>query len=123
MGEQLHLPFFLLTLSLLFVHELDAVRCREWRIFPLTAFLDDTTGMRVFILAHVPLFAIILFYASRSIGAGGNGFSLGMAIFCVVHAFVHWAYERHPKCEFRNPLSRAIIWSCAGAGLAAALVY
>jgi hypothetical protein len=123
MVEQLHLPFFLLALSLLLVHELDAVRCREWRIFPLTAFLDDTIGMRVFILAHIPLFAIILFYTSRSLWAGGDGFSLGMALFCVVHAFVHWAYERHPKCEFRNPLSRAIIWSCAGAGLAAPLAY
>ena len=123
MGEYLHLPLFLLALSLLFVHELDAVRCREWRIFPLTAFLDDETGMRVFILAHVPLFAIIIFYAGKSLSAGGDGFSLGMAIFCVVHAFVHWAYERHPKCEFRNLLSRGIIWSCAGAGLAAAIAY
>jgi hypothetical protein len=123
MGEHLHLPFFLLALSLLFVHELDAVRCREWRIFPLTAFLDDETGMRVFILAHVPLFAIILFYAGKSLSAGGDGFSLSMAIFCVLHAFIHWAYERHPKCEFRNPLSRGIIWACAGAGLAAAIAY
>jgi hypothetical protein len=110
-----------MALALLFTHELDAVRCSEWRIFPLTAFLDDEIGMRVFILAHVPLFAIIIFFAGRSLTAGGDAFSLGMAIFCVVHAFIHWAYERHPKCEFRNTLSRAIIWSCAAAGLGAIL--
>ena len=121
MTEQLHELFFLMALALLFTHELDAVRCREWRIFPLTAFLDDEIGMRVFILAHVPLFAIIIFFAGRSLTAGGDAFSLGMAIFCVVHAFIHWAYERHPKCEFRNTLSRAIIWSCAAAGLGAIL--
>ena len=36
MTEQLHELFFLMALALLFTHELDAVRCREWRIFPLT---------------------------------------------------------------------------------------
>jgi hypothetical protein len=119
----MHDLLFVLAVSLLFVHELDAVQRREWRIFPVLSMMPEEIGMRVFIWAHVPLFAAILWFAAQSIARGGDGFSLGLSGFCVVHAFLHLAYERHPKCEFRNPLSRAIIWLCALAGAAAVIAF
>ncbi|MFD2569233.1 DUF6713 family protein [Spirosoma soli] len=33
--------FFYLGLAFLTTHELDAVRCREWRIFPGLSLLND----------------------------------------------------------------------------------
>ena len=112
----LHVALFVTTLALLLVHELDAMRCHEWRIFPVLEKMGDRPAMLWFVWLHVPLIWLILWFGAGAITAGGNGFSLTMCIFAVLHALVHWLYERHPACEFRNPLSRSIIWSCAAAG-------
>ena len=117
----MHVGFFILALALMCVHELDAIQRHKWRMLPLTSFMEEQTGMRVFLWLHVPIFAILFYFSASSIKAGGNAFSDGFSVFCVAHAFVHWLYERHPKCEFRNALSRGIIWACAAAGLAAVL--
>lgn len=119
----MHELLFVLAVSLLFAHELDAVQRHEWRIFPVLSRMPEDIGMRIFIWAHVPLFAAILWFAAQSIARGGNGFSLGLSGFCIVHAFLHLAYERHPGCEFRNRLSRTLIWLCALAGAAAAVAF
>ena len=113
-----HTGMFLAALSLMLVHELDAMRCHEWRIFPILEKLDDTLAMRWFIWLHVPILAAVFWYSAAVFQFGGNAFSVGFCLFCVLHGLVHWLYERHPKCEFRNFQSRAIIWSCAAAGLA-----
>ena len=114
-----HILLFMAALAAMFTHELDAVQCKEWRIFPLLSRLDDRTGMLWFIWLHVPLFGIVVWFAAGSIAAGGDAFSIGFSLFCVAHAFVHWAYERHPQCLFANARSRTIIWGCAAAGAAA----
>ena len=119
----MHVGFFVLAVSLIFTHELDAVQRHEWRIFPGLARMPDRIGMPLFPWAHVPLFALLIFLAARSIGRGGDAFSVGFSAFCIVHAFLHLGYERHPRCEFRNPLSRMIIWLCALAGAAALVAY
>jgi hypothetical protein len=123
MAGDLHLGFFVLTVALMSVHELDAMQRHEWRIFPGLSRLPDGIGMLVFVWAHVPLFALVFWFGADSINAGGNGFSAGFCVFCVAHAFVHWAYERHSRCEFKNPLSRSIIWACALAGLASLVAF
>lgn len=112
----LHVASFLLAVSLMFVHELDAMQRREWRIFPGLSRLDDTLGMQVFVWLHVPLFVLVVYFAGEAIADGGSRFSFWFGVFCVVHAFVHWAFGGHPACEFKNVLSRTIIWGCGAAG-------
>ncbi len=53
--------FFYLGLSLLTMHEMDAIRCREWRIFPILSMLSDKAGYIVFVFAHIPLFFFIFY--------------------------------------------------------------
>lgn len=48
--------FFWLNLALLLVHELDAVRRQQWRMFALLNRLDDERAHQLFALLHVPLF-------------------------------------------------------------------
>jgi hypothetical protein len=50
-----HILFYL-RLSLLTMHEMDAIRCREWRIFPGLSLLSDKLGHIIFVFAHIPLF-------------------------------------------------------------------
>ncbi len=52
--------YFYLAVTFLLLHEMDAVRCREWRIFPGLSLLKDNTGYGVFMLAHVPLYLLLV---------------------------------------------------------------
>ncbi|HEX8657808.1 MAG TPA: DUF6713 family protein [Hymenobacter sp.] len=107
--------FFYLGLALLLVHEMDAVRCREWRIFPGLSGLSERWGKPVFMLVHGPLYFVLLVLAN---GPGCPGFIHGFSIFCLVHAGLHLLFLRHPKNEFTDWLSWSII---AGAAVAGAL--
>jgi hypothetical protein len=41
------LAIFVLGFSFLLVHEMDAIRLREWRILPVPSRLDDSVGQIV----------------------------------------------------------------------------
>jgi hypothetical protein len=109
--------FFLLTLSFLFIHEMDAIRCREWTIFPLLSRLKDETGYLVFTAAHLPLVLLIF------IGLTNGGIFLPVVrilldSFCVLHIILHTAFRHHPQNHFESGFSLFII---AGTGLAGLL--
>lgn len=109
--------FFFLGLALLLTHECDAVRCSEWRIFPLLARLDDRTGYQVFTMAHVPLYLAIF---AGLFAAGGLNTTLVFALdlFFMIHVGLHWLLRNHPQNRFGSPFSWILI---GGAGLAGAL--
>ncbi len=108
--------FFFIGLSLIFTHELDAVRQREWRIFPGLALLDDDAGFQVFTALHVPLFLALLW---GLFGGGLNeGLATGLSAFFIVHVGLHLLALRHPENRFTSALSWALI---GGAGLCGAL--
>ena len=106
-------PLFLLGLSLLLVHELDAVRCHEWRMFPGLSALSDRWGLRLFILLHVPLL-----YALMGAVAAGPGATLVTALdlFFILHLGLHLLFLRHPRNEFRDALSWTLIIGAAMSG-------
>lgn len=107
--------FLWIGLAFLLTHEMDAIRAHEWRIFPLTAWLGDAAGYRVFTLAHVPLYAWLLALMARPQGLGG-GLAIGLDIFCIVHVALHVLFLRHPKNEFTGWLSWLLILGAGGAG-------
>lgn len=113
MGEGL----FILTLALFFTHELDAIARHEWRMFPLIRRLDDTSGYVVFLLSHVPIFALILWFGFDQ-GAVGAVARIILAAFAIIHVGLHMMFARHPANEFDNTLSQVLIW---GTGIASAL--
>ncbi|MDN3707206.1 hypothetical protein QW060_08670 [Myroides ceti] len=51
--------FFYLALFLFILHEMDAIRCKEWRIFPGLSLLGDYWGFVIFMFAHLPIFFFI----------------------------------------------------------------
>jgi len=48
--------FFLTGLFLILLHEMDAIRCKKWRIFPGLSMLNEKIGYTLFLFAHIPLF-------------------------------------------------------------------
>lgn len=107
---------FILGLSFMLLHEMDAIRCKEWRIFPGLSLLDDKMGYTVFILAHIPLF-LFLFLGLFKEG-GNEQLIFGLDVFFIVHVFLHILFLKHKRNEFRDWISWMFI---AGAGLFGAL--
>jgi len=82
---------------------MDAVRCKEWRIFPLVALLDDKTGFQVFMLAHIPLFYLLLWGLMDQ--ENPSSLILGLNYFFILHLLAHLLFLRHPKNEFKDWMS------------------
>jgi len=104
--------FFYLGLSFLTMHEMDAIRCREWRIFPGLSLLSEKVGHIVFVFAHIPLFFIIFWQLAQSNDIAG--FIMGFNIFMIVHLGLHILFLKHKNNEFKDWISWTII---IGAGL------
>lgn len=106
--------FFYLGLSMIVLHEMDAVRCKEWRIFPGLHLLNDKWGFSLFMFLHIPLFAWIFW---ELMGHGDPaGFMQGMSVFFLVHLGLHVAFLLHPKNEFKDWISWTIIAGAAACG-------
>lgn len=107
--------FFYLGVSFILVHEMDAVRCKEWRIFPGLSLLKDEAGFIVFILAHIPLYWLLFWGLMRQ----GNPEELikGLDLFFVIHMGLHVLFLMHRKNEFKDTISWVIISGAAICGL------
>jgi hypothetical protein len=103
------LPEFLFptVVSFLFVHELDAVRRREWRFFFAPVSVRDETAYRIFTALHAPLFVVILLYVESP------DLRLGIDLFAIVHGLVHLGLRNHPLIDFDSWFSR--LWIFGGA--------
>jgi hypothetical protein len=108
--------FFYLGLTFLLLHEMDAVRCREWRIFPGLSQLSDRNGFRLFMLLHIPLLFLLL--RALPVAGDASGLVMGIDIFLGIHLLLHLLFLRHPNNEFRDALSWSLI---VGAALFGAL--
>ena len=116
--------FFWLGFSILLVHEMDAVRLKEWRILPVLAQLDDQRGFALFTLAHIPICTLLLMGLSSEIVADGKGtLMLGLDWFMIVHAGLHFLLRNLPRNEFKTVFSWLLIGGAAGAGGIDALLY
>ncbi len=96
------------------MHEMDAIRCKEWRIFPGLSFLNDNVGYKVFMLAHVPLYYYIF---SSLHGENRESFMYGFSVFLVVHLGLHVLFLMHKKNEFKDWISWTIIGGAGACGL------
>ena len=112
---------FLIGISFLIVHEMDAIRCKEWRIFPGLSLLSDKVGQLIFVFAHIPLF-FILFYQLTYI-SDNNAFIKGFDIFMIVHIGLHLLFLRHKNNEFKDWISWTLIIAAGLFGLADLLIY
>ncbi|KAA3613015.1 MAG: hypothetical protein D8M58_11940 [Calditrichaeota bacterium] len=98
--------FFYVGLAFILVHEMDAIRCREWRIFPGLSLLNDDLGFKIFAWAHLPIFFILFWGLSQQ---NIDGLVVGLDIFFIVHVALHLLFLLHKNNEFKDWLSWALI--------------
>lgn len=112
---------FLIGISFLVVHEMDAIRCKEWRIYPGLSFLSDKVGQLIFIFAHIPLFFIVFYQLTYN--SDNNAFIKGFDIFMIVHIGLHLLFLRHQNNEFKDWISWTLIIGAGLFGLADLVFY
>lgn len=101
---------FLAGFSLLLTHELDAVARSEWRVLPLLEWLPDDTGFVVFVVLHVPLFAVLLWLVGHVDLQVRRRWQRIVAAFLVLHAGLHLVFSGHAHYDFHAALSRSLIF-------------
>ena len=99
---------FLVNLSLFLLHEMDAIRRSEWRLFIVLKDMDDTKAYQVFTFIHLFLYVIILCFLFSQYQT--IVFWI-LDLFFILHTILHFLFERHPRNDFKNSFSRMIIYS------------
>lgn len=101
------LVLFLFNFSLFLLHEMDAIRRSEWKLFIVLKDMEESKAYRVFTFIHLPLYTIILCFL----------FSKYQTVtfwvldsFFIIHAILHLLFEKHPRNGFKNTFSRTIIY-------------
>jgi len=108
---------FLLGLSFLFGHEIDAVTHHEWRLLPILNLFDDEVGYVIFVLAHVPLFTGLVWAVThQSVRIRFNA-QVSTDIVLILHAVLHWSLSGHELYTFHTHLSEFLIFSGGLVGL------
>ncbi len=109
---------FYLGLALLFTHEMDSMPNHEWRVLPLLRSLSESAGETVFIIAHIPIFALTI-ACLASLNTRTRKLARDIACgFFIVHAVLHALFARHPAYEFSSLLSSFLIYGAAACGVA-----
>jgi len=110
-----NLLFFFL-LSLVIVHELDAIRRHEWRMFVALNRMDDERAFQIFSILHVPLLMVIFWFLTYPSVMVVFWFQVILDTFLIIHKFLHDSFQKHPHNEFTTSFSKRLINSMALVG-------
>ena len=109
---------YYLGLSLLFTHELDAVRHAEWQLLYVLRSMSESAAYPLFAALHVPLFFAFFWlghHANRRVQGIFRALASG---FFVIHAALHFRLSGAASYHFEGVLSETLIYGAAAAGLA-----
>jgi len=95
-----------INISLFIIHEMDAVKTREWGMMILINRLDDNTGHVVFTSVHFLLFIILFYLMDYHI----NVLLPIVSVLLIIHQMVHILFRKHPDNRMNNIFSKTIIF-------------
>ena len=101
---------------MLFTHELDAMPNHEWRILPLLGATPDDIGFQIFLLAHVPIFAVVIALVASLNASTRARTRVVVSTFLLAHGLLHAAFGAHPLYEFSSLSSEVLIYGAAVLG-------
>jgi hypothetical protein len=106
-----------LMLALLFTHELDAMTHSEWRLLYVLRSLDDALGRWWFVALHLPMFWALIALTHHAHARVQGASRVGLAVFCIVHALLHWRLASDPLSSFQSTLSWSLISGACALGV------
>lgn len=111
----MELDIFYLAVIFTIVHQLDAIRCREWETLPILSKLPKNKASKIYIAAHLPLLYIVLI---QGVKLQNESFQQGFAYVLIIHFIAHLLLLRDPQNHFKDILSWSLI---VGTALSAGL--
>ena len=109
---------FFTNLSLLVIHELDAIRRKEWRLFIFLKDLKDELAYQIFALLHLPFLLLIFWFLTQESVSSQFYFQVVVDIFLIIHLGLHLLLRDHEHNHFAGKFSKRIIQSMAFFGAA-----
>ncbi len=100
--------FFFIGFVLILIHEMDAVRLQEWKMFPILSKLKDSTGYLVFTFLHIPLYGF-LFCGLWVNQIYTTYYILGLDFFFIIHIGLHLLLNKHKENQFKSLFSWSLI--------------
>jgi len=96
---------FWISISLFILHEMDAVKTREWRMLFLINRLNDKTGHIFFTSLHFVLFIIIFYLMDYYF----KEMFVLVSILFIMHWIMHLIFRNHSENRMNNLFSRILI--------------
>ncbi|WP_370693359.1 DUF6713 family protein [Vibrio penaeicida] len=93
-------------------HEIDAMMHHAWLVLPLTVWIPEEYAQTLFVLAHIPLFLIMMFMLPTYFLSKIEKVQTAIATFIVIHGILHSAFMTHEHYEFDSFLSN--LWIFGG---------
>lgn len=103
---QINLWLYLITATLLTVHEIDSAYWKEWELFHLPGGVDG------FLLIHIPLIFMLMLGTVFVYEMNRAGAVLSLLVSAGgIFAFgIHTYFLMRGRPEFRKPVSRIVLW-------------
>ena len=109
---------FFLNLSLLIIHEFDAIRRREWRLFLFLKDMEEERAYQIFALLHLPFLLLIFWFLTQASSSSQFSFQVVVDIFLMIHLGLHLLFRNHEHNLFSRKFSKGIIQAMAFLGFA-----
>ncbi len=102
---------FTINLSLLILHEMDAIRAKEWKMFIVLKDMKEKTAYLIFALAHLPLYIWVILLIPRLVMGECIALYLGVNLFLVFHTIIHFLFRKKLDNGFTSVYSNLLIYS------------
>ncbi len=113
----------ILGLTILTVHEFDAVRQKEWSMFWYLNKLNDEFAYWIFTLLHIPIYFFVFW---GLFGAGAEKalvFTDFINLFFIIHLLLHIGFIKHRNNNFNSFYSWVLIIIPALCGISHFVVF
>lgn len=100
---------FIVNLGLLYLHQLDATRRKEWKMFIILKDMPEEKAYVVFSLLQLPLLCLILFMFLQPVIYVHIVLYVLLDVFYVLHCVVHYVFKKHKNNRFDSRYSKLLI--------------
>ena len=83
---------------------------------PLTSWLSNESGQKIFLLAHIPLFAVLAALIASSNETIRNRTQVVISAFLAIHGVLHVAFMSQQQYKFESIESNLLIFGGAVCG-------
>ena len=104
---------FTIIFALLLLHEMDAIRAKEWKMFFLLKTMAEKTAYTVFTALHLPIYFVAIYIMLCGGTASILVLQIIVDIFLILHAIIHFCFRKHTENGFKSLFSKTVIYSMA----------